>query len=57
MPVHAVFDQADYELIRVETWEPDDEFPFMPLGQKPKRVLICPTPAPHRFLLAVTATS
>jgi hypothetical protein len=48
----ATFDQAAGEIIQVEAWEPDDEFPVMPLGQKPKRVLICPTPAPHRFLIA-----
>lgn len=52
MRVPANFDQAAGEVIQVETWEPDDEFPVMPVGQKPKRVLICPTPAPCRFLIA-----
>lgn len=32
-------------------WEPDDEFPIGPIGAKPKRIFICPSPAPHRFLI------
>lgn len=52
MWVPAIFDQEATEVVQVESWEPDEEFPVMPVGQKPKRVLICPTPAPHRFLLA-----
>ena len=46
------FNQAIGDVIRVDEWEPDDEFPYMPIGQKPKRMFVCPTPAPREYLLA-----
>jgi hypothetical protein len=45
------FDQRLGEMIEVQDWDPDEEFPYLPLGQKPKRVLICPSPAPRRYLI------
>ena len=47
----ATFDQIPGEIISVERWDADDEFPIFPTGHKAKRALICPNPAPHRFLL------
>lgn len=52
MWVPPTFGQSAGEIVQVEAWEPDDEFPVMPIGQKPKRILVCPTPAPYRFLIA-----
>jgi hypothetical protein len=45
------FDQQPGELIDVTEWEPDQDFQVMPVGQKPKRALICPSPPPYRFLI------
>ena len=45
------FDQLVGEIVDVGRWDADDEFPIFPTGQKAKRALICPNPAPHRFLL------
>jgi hypothetical protein len=42
-PVGAVVSIAD--------WEPDEDFPFGPQGAKPKRIVICPSPAPQPYLI------
>lgn len=39
------------EIVNLNGWEPDDEFPIGPMGAKPKRIFICPSPAPHKFLI------
>jgi hypothetical protein len=44
--------QVPNDIVDVADWEPDSEFPFGPQGAKPKRILICPMPKPHRFLIA-----
>ena len=46
------FDQSRGEVVAVENWTLDDGFPVFPTGQKPKRALFCPAPAPHRFLIS-----
>ncbi len=43
--------QAHTQVVDLNSWEPDDEFPIGPTGAKPKRIFICPTPAPHGFLI------
>lgn len=43
--------QHPHEIVSLDGWEPDNEFPIGPQGAKPKRILICPTPAPHPFLI------
>jgi hypothetical protein len=45
------FRQLRHEVVNLNDWEPDNEFPINPMGQKPKRIFICPSPAPHRFLI------
>lgn len=40
------------QIVQLDGWEPDAEFPIGPQGAKPKRILICPTPAPQPFLIA-----
>ena len=52
MDAKPLFDQRPGEIIAVDRWQPDEDFPIFPTGQKPKRALMCPSPAPHRFLLA-----
>ncbi len=44
--------QTPNDIVDVSAWEPDSEFPIGPQGAKPKKILICPTPTPHRFLIA-----
>jgi len=43
--------QHHSEVVNLNGWEPDDEFPIGPMGAKPKRIFICPTPAPQKFLI------
>lgn len=38
-------------MVDLNDWELDDEFPIGPLGAKPKRIFVCPSPAPYRFLI------
>ena len=40
------------QVVRLNGWEPDAEFPIGPQGAKAKSILICPTPAPQPFLTA-----
>lgn len=44
--------QVSNDIVDVWNWEPDSEFPIGPQGAKPKRIIICPMPSPHRFLIA-----
>lgn len=43
--------QEKSEIVDVSSWELDEEFPYYPQGKKPKQFLICPSPAPHQFLI------
>ena len=51
MPVSPKIQQHPDEIVSLEGWEPDEEFPIGPQGAKPKRILICPSPPPHGFLI------
>lgn len=52
MPVEPRYLQLASDVVSIAGWEPDEDFPFGPQGAKPKRFVICPTPAPHPYLLA-----
>lgn len=43
--------QPTNEVVSIASWEPDEDFPVGPQGAKPKRIIICPNPAPHPFLI------
>jgi len=51
MPVVPQIPQYPGEVVSLDGWLPDDEFPYGPQGAKPKRILICPNPAPRGFLI------
>ena len=51
MPIGPRLQQHHNEVVSLERWALDDEFPFGPQGAKPKRIVICPTPVPHPFLI------
>jgi hypothetical protein len=44
--------QQPQELLDIATWALDEDFPVFPVGSKPKRAVICPSPAPAAFLIA-----
>lgn len=44
--------QDKHQVVDVTNWEFDEEFPYFPQGNKPKRFLICPTPSPAPFLIS-----
>lgn len=44
--------QTHLDVVSLAGWRPDDDNPVGPQGAKPKRIVICPDPAPHPFLLA-----
>jgi hypothetical protein len=39
------------EIVSLDRWAPDEEFPFGLLGAKAKRTFICPTMPPYGFLI------
>jgi hypothetical protein len=41
-----------FKLIDLSDWAPDDDNPIFPIGAQPKRLLVCPTPAPTPDLIA-----
>ena len=43
--------QTSAELIDVAGWARDEDFAIFPVGSKPKRALICPSPSPYPFLI------
>ena len=51
MPVSPKLEQPSNEIVALNGWEPDDEFPYGPQGGKTKRIVICPNPPPHSFLI------
>ncbi|MEA2740985.1 MAG: hypothetical protein QOH05_4292 [Acetobacteraceae bacterium] len=51
MPVAPRIAQHPEDIVSLHGWQPDDEFPYGPQGAKPKRILICPNPPPHNFLI------
>jgi hypothetical protein len=44
-------EQHAHEVVDISSWEADPDFPFGPQGAKPKRILVCPAPPPHPFLI------
>ncbi len=51
MPTAPRILQNAHSIVSLEGWRLDDEFPYGPQGAKPKRILICPNPPPHPFLI------
>jgi hypothetical protein len=51
MPVSPRIEQQPKEIVSLEGWQLDEEFPYGPQGAKPKRIVICPNPPPHSFLI------
>lgn len=43
--------QAAAEVIDVADWARDEDFAIFPVGSKPKRALVCPSPSPFPFLI------
>ena len=44
-------EQHPAEVVSLEGWDLDEEFPDGPQGAKPKRIFRCPNPPPHGFLI------
>jgi hypothetical protein len=42
----------EMSVISVGEWASDDDNPVYPVGANPKRLLVCPTPAPQKELIA-----
>lgn len=51
MPLAPRVQQHPADVVSLEGWRLDDEFPYGPQGAKPKRIVICPNPPPHGFLI------
>jgi hypothetical protein len=51
MPVSPQIEQHPTEVVSLDDWQLDEEFPYGPQGAKPKRIFVCPNPPPHRFLI------
>ena len=51
MPIAPRLPQNPKDVVSLADWEPDDDFPYGPQGAKPKRIVICPNPPPHSFLI------
>jgi hypothetical protein len=43
---------TEMTVVAVSEWARDDDNPVFPVGANPKRLLVCPTPAPHQDLIA-----
>lgn len=51
MPIGPRIPQGRDEVVSLNGWEPDEDFPFGPLGAKAKRIFVCPNPPPFGFLI------
>ena len=51
MPVAPRIEQHPEQIVSLERWQLDEEFPYGPQGAKPKRIVICPNPPPYGFLI------
>ncbi|TRO92934.1 hypothetical protein FKB34_12280 [Glycocaulis profundi] len=51
MPIAPRIPQGPNEVVSLEGWLPDDEFPYGPIGAKAKRIFICPDRPPYGFLI------
>jgi hypothetical protein len=51
MPVSTKLEQPADEIVSLRGWELGNEFPYGPQGAKPKKIVICPNPSPHSFLM------
>ena len=43
--------QGPEQIVSLDDWQLDDEFPYGPQGAKAKKILICPNPPPYGFLI------
>ena len=51
MPVGPRIPQGRDQVVSLNGWQPDEDFPFGPQGAKPKRIFVCPNPPPYGFLI------
>lgn len=51
MPIGPRISQGPDQVVSLNGWPPDEDFPFGPQGAKAKRIFICPNPPPHGFLI------
>lgn len=51
MPIEHRFQQHPKQIVSLNGWDLDQEFPYGPQGAKPKRIVICPNPPPQSFLI------
>ena len=51
MPISPKIMQAPEQIVSLDGWPPDEEFPYGPQGAKAKQILICPNPPPYGFLI------
>lgn len=51
MPISLRLQQHPTQIVSLDGWEPDEEFPYGPQGAKPKRIFICPNLPPYSFLI------
>jgi hypothetical protein len=51
MPIGLRIEQNPKDIVSLDGWDLDQDFPFGPQGAKPKRIFICPNPPPHGFLI------
>lgn len=51
MPIGPRIAQGPNQVVSLDGWEPDEDFPFGPQGAKAKRIFVCPNPPPFGFLI------
>ncbi len=51
MPMGHRLVQPSGDVVSIGHWKLDEDFPYGPQGAKPKRIVICPNPPPHPFLI------
>lgn len=51
MPIGPRIPQGRDQVVSLDGWELDEDFPFGPQGAKAKRIFVCPNPPPYGFLI------
>ena len=51
MPIGPRIPQGRDQVVSLDGWDPDEDFPFGPQEAKAKRIFVCPTPPPYGFLI------
>lgn len=51
MPIAPRIPQAPDQVVYLNDWPLDEDFPFGPQGAKAKRIFVCPNPPPFGFLI------